>query len=300
MVVSRDPLVVEYRLKDYLTFSDGEPLTSADARFTYKQIMKPENTIISREGWDKIEKFQTPDEQTVRMTFSEPYAAWRDLVSGPQSGILPAHVYSGESFNRALSEEIIGSGPYVLKEWNKGENLILEENTNYWGEAPPIRQVTFRFIPDAQDLGTALGTGEVGFISPPPETDLVEQLEGYGGVRVDSAAGTSWEHIAFNTEEVDSLKLRRAVAYALNREQLLKDALPGQVEPLDSVLVPEQESFYTPGVEQIRLRPGKGPPARTRGRIQRNWYQNLPHYHAGWPSYRAAERKSNNSSKKSG
>ncbi|MGB3635521.1 MAG: peptide ABC transporter substrate-binding protein, partial [Rubrobacteraceae bacterium] len=255
VVVSKDPLIIEYRLKDYLTFSDGELLTSADAKFTYQAIMSPRNNTISRDGWDRIEKFEVLDEQTVRMNFSEPYAAWRDLLSGPQSVILPRHIYGGEDFNRALNEEVIGSGPYVLREWNKGQNLILEENTNYWGEVPPIQQITFRFMPEADRLNAALESGEVDFIKPPLRTGLKKELESYQGVQVDNAAGVFWEHIAFNTNEIESLKLRRAIAYGLNREQLLDEILPGQVEPLDSVITPQQDPFYTPAWQKYGFDP---------------------------------------------
>ena len=254
-ILSKDPLIIEYRLKEDLTFSDGEPLTSADAKFTYNTIMRPGNEIISREGWEKIEDFETLDEQTVRITFSEPYAAWRDLLSGPQSAILPRHVYRGRDFNRALNEEIVGSGPYVLQEWNKDQNLILERNTNYWGEAPSMRQVTFRFIPDTDALNAALQSGEVSFINPPLKKGLENELESYEGVRVVSAAGTFWEHIGFNTNKVDNRKLRRAVAYGIDREQLLDEVLPGQAEPLDSVLVPEQDPFYTPAWKKYDFDP---------------------------------------------
>ena len=254
-VISKDPLVVEYRLKEGLTFSDGELLTSADAKFTYNAIMSPGNAIISREGWDRIEKFETPDEQTVRMTFSEPYAAWRDLLSGPQGAILPRHVYRGKDFNRALNKEVVGSGPYVLREWNDDENLILEENTNYWGEAPPIQQVTFRFIPNADELNASLQSGEVSFINPPLEKGLEKKLGSYEGVQVDSAAGTFWEHIAFNTNKVDNLKLRRAVAYGIDRQRLVEETLPGQVKPLDSILVPQQDQFYVPAWEKYGFDP---------------------------------------------
>lgn len=257
VVVSKDPLIIEYRLKDYLTFSDGEVLTSADAKFTYNAIMSLGNSTISREGWDRIEEFETPDEQTVRITFSEPYAAWRDLLSGSQAAILPQHIYKGEDFNRALNEEIIGSGPYILKEWKQGESLVLEENINYWGEVPPIQKITFRFILDADKLNAALESGEVSFINPPLRTGLKRKLESYRGMQVARAAGTTWEHLAFNTNEIDSLKLRRAVAYGINRKQLLNEILPGQVEPLDSVLVPQQDSFYTPAWKKYRFDPDR-------------------------------------------
>lgn len=256
-VVSEDPLVIEYRLKEDLTFSDGEPLTSEDAKFTFDQIMDPDNNIITREGYDKVEKFETPDDQTVRITFSEPYAPWKDIISGSYAWILPKHVYEGENFNKALNNEVVGSGPFKLKEWNKGQNLVLEKNENYSGDEPAIDQITFRFISDTNTLNTSLQSGEVQFINSPPDIGLKEKLEGYQGVNVDIAAGTVWEHIAFNLEKIQNKKLREAVAYGVNREQILNEILPGQVKPLNSVLVPEQDPYYTPAWEKYSFDPDR-------------------------------------------
>ena len=126
----------------------------------------------------------------------------------------------------------------------------METNENYWGDAPSIGEITFRFIPDTNTLNTSLQSGEVQFINPPPDIGLQDTLEGYNGVNVDIAAGTIWEHIAFNLEEIDNLDIRRAVAYGINRQQVLDEILQGQAEPLDSVLVPEQDPFYEPAWEQ--------------------------------------------------
>lgn len=245
-VVSEDPFTIEYRLREGLTWSDGEPLTSADARFTYEQIINPDNQIVTREGYEDIESFETPDERTVRIVFSEPYAAWRDLISGTLAYILPKHIYEGQDFNTALNEELVGSGPFVFGEWNRGERLVLERNENYWGGAPALDSVTFRFIPDSNSLIAALEAGEVSFIRPQPDIGLIERLEGIDRTRVDTAAGTQWEAIHFNLEEVDDLRLRQAVAYGIDRRLIVDEVLQGQVSPLESVLVPEQEAFYTP------------------------------------------------------
>jgi peptide/nickel transport system substrate-binding protein len=93
-VVSENPMILEYKLKDDLTWSDGEPLTSADAKWTFEQIVNPDNNIAVREGWDQISKFETPDERTVRMTFETPYAPWTDMM-GNNYPILPKHIYEG-------------------------------------------------------------------------------------------------------------------------------------------------------------------------------------------------------------
>jgi peptide/nickel transport system substrate-binding protein len=237
-------------LKEGLTWSDGEPLTSADARFTYEEIIDPDNQIVSREGFEDIDSFETPDEQTVRFIFGEPYAAWRTLIGGQFAFVIPEHVYADQDFNTALNDEVVGSGPFVFGEYRRGESITIERNENYWGEAPALDLVTFRFIPDSNSLIAALEAGEVGFIRPQPDIGLTERLRGIDGAQVDTAAGTQWEAVHFNLEEVDNLQLRQAVAYGINRQQIVDEVLEGQVSPLQSVLVPEQETFYTPAWEQ--------------------------------------------------
>ena len=248
-IVSEDPFTVEYRLKEGLTWSDGEPLTSADAKFSYEQIVNPDNQVSTRIGFEDIDEFQTPDERTVRIVFGEPYGAWRDVVSGQLSYIIPEHVYADQDFNTALNDEVVGSGPFVFDEYRRGESITLRKNENYWGEAPALDSVTFRFIPDSNSLIAALEAGEVSFIRPQPDIGLTDRLEGISGAEVATAAGTQWEAIHFNLEEVDNLQLRQAVAYGINRQQLVEEVLQGQVEPLQSVLVPQQEEFYTPAWE---------------------------------------------------
>jgi peptide/nickel transport system substrate-binding protein len=253
-VVQEDPQIVEYRLKEGLTWSDGEPLTSADAKFTFEQIMNPDNDVSTRLGWEDIESFETPDERTVRMTFSQPYAPWRDLLADNWP-IIPKHIYEGENWNEALANEIVGSGPYKLKEWKKGQYLTVDLNENYWGEEPAIKEFTYRFIPDTNTLITSLESGEVSFIYPPPDIGLLERLEGIEGTQVHYKAGVVWEHIAFNLEEIPNLRIRQAIAYGIDREQVVEELLKGQVNPLQSYLIPEQKPYYTPAWERYSYDP---------------------------------------------
>ena len=245
-ILSESPLTIEYKLKDGLTWSDGKPLTSADAKFTYDLIMDPKNKIITRTGWEDIEKFETPDDLTVRMTFKKPYAPWMTLLGGSETQIWPKHIYEGEDFNKVANTEVIGSGPFKFREWKKGQSLTLDRNENYWGEKPGLETVVFRFIPDTNTQTASLQSGEVHFIDPPPDIGLLDKLKSFSGVEVQVKAGTIWEHIAFNVEKVPNLKIRQAIAYAINRAQVIDEILKGQVEPLQSVLVPDQKPYYTP------------------------------------------------------
>ena len=257
-LVSENPQIVEYKLKEGLTWSDGKPLTSEDAKWTFEQvIMNPDNNIVTTEGWELIGKFETPDERTVRMTFDKPYAPWRDLVSNNWP-LFPKHIYEGKDFNKALNSEIMGSGPFKFKEWKKGESLTVERNENYWGEKAGLDSVTYRIITDTNTLLTSLQADEVQFINPPPDIGLQEKLEGIDGAEVKvGTGGVVWEAIHFQTENIPNLKMRQAIAYGINREQILNQILKGVVDPLQSVLMPEQAPYYTPAWEGYTHDPDK-------------------------------------------
>ncbi len=253
-VVSEDPLTIEFRLKDGITWSDGEPLTVEDYVFTYNTVMDDRWQIITREIWDNIDRIETPDELTARIIFRKPDARWRDILA---ADVLPKHILQGKNFNKYFNDRIVGSGPYVFEEWRKGQSLTVVANENYWGDPPAIKKITFRFIPDTNSLKAALRSGEVQFINPPPDIGLIEELQGYDGVTVQTKFGTVWEHLAFNVQKVDNLNIRRAIAYAVNRRQLIQEILQGEARPLQSVLVPEQEPFYTPAWERYSFDPDR-------------------------------------------
>ena len=256
-LVSEDPQVVEYKLKKGLTFSDGKPLTSADARFTFDAIMNPDNNIVTREGWQDIGKFETPDDRTVRMTFDRPYSAWIDLLSNNWP-ILPKHVYEGKDFNEALNDEVIASGPFKFESWKKGQELTVERNENYWGKKPALESVTYRFITDTNTLITSLQSAEVQFINPPPDIGLKEKLDALEDTTVEVATGgVIWEALHFQTENVPDLRIRQAIAYGTNRQQILDKILKGVVDPLESVLMPEQAPYYTPAWERYTYDPDR-------------------------------------------
>jgi peptide/nickel transport system substrate-binding protein len=259
-IVSESPLTIEYKLKKGITWSDGKPLTSADAKFTYGLIMDPKNKIITRTGWEDIETFETPDDLTVRFTFKKdkPYAPWRTLLGGAETQIWPKHIYEGKDFNKVANTSVVGSGPFKFKEWKKGQSLTLVRNENYWGPKPALKEIVLRYITDTNTLTASLQSGEVHFINPHPDIGLFQKLNSFSGVTVQSKQGTVWEHIAFNVEKVPNLKIRQAIAYGLDRKQIVDEILKGQnATVLQSVLVPDQKPYYIPAWADYTYDPDK-------------------------------------------
>ncbi|MBT9170450.1 MAG: Oligopeptide-binding protein AppA [Actinobacteria bacterium] len=252
-LLTEEPFTITYKLREGITWSDGEPLTSQDIKFTWETIMNPDWLIISRVGYEKIESIETPDPLTAIVKFKEPYAPWKDIFRG----ILPKHWLEGKDFNTAMNQEILGSGPFILKEWAAGDHITLVKNENYWGGPngvkPKLDSITFRFHPETMALITMLKTGEVDLIIPPPDVALLEQLQAIEGVEVQVQGGLIWEHLAFNQKDAGSplrdINVRKAICYAIDRKTIVEQVLKGQVGILQSIYAPTQ-AVYTPAWEQ--------------------------------------------------
>ena len=250
--ITQDPFTITYKLKKGIKWSDGKPLTSADIKFTWETIMNPDNQILSRDGYDKIESIETPDDQTAVVKFKEIYAPWKNLFSPPYA-VLPMHWLEGKDFNQAMNRELLGSGPYMFKEWVSGDSITLVRNPKYWDDPKPtIESITFKYNPETNTLVTMLQSGEVDMIIPPPDVALIEQLKAIEGVKVDIQGGLIWEHLAFGQNRDTVLRdvnIRKAICHAVDRQSIVNELLKGQVNVLQSIYVSTQP-VYIPAWEQ--------------------------------------------------
>ncbi|MBE0475951.1 MAG: peptide ABC transporter substrate-binding protein [Coriobacteriia bacterium] len=249
-LVTEDPFTVTYKIREEAVWSDGTPVTGEDVEFTWQTTMDEKNKILSRTGYEDIERIDA-DGKTAKLTFKKPYAAYKDLFAVSQT-LLPKHALEGKDFNEVINAEIpVASGPFVFKEWAKGDSITLERNEAFWSEHTSyLDAVTFKFIPDTNTEVAQFKTGEVDAINPAPDVSLIEQLEAVEGADVQADPGTIWEHLGFNLEKVSDARVRQAVAYAVDRDAISNQVMKGQVSPLQSIFVPEQASVYVSAWEK--------------------------------------------------
>ena len=216
-VITEDPLVVEYRLREDATWSDGIPVSSDDLVFFFENCNEAGDDCGSTAGFDSAE-LEVVDDKAVRLSWpaAQPYVEYIQLFSGP---FPPAHL--GRDWSEGFrTDPGVGAGPYVVDEYNPGSDLTLVSNPTWFGAGPGIDEVTFRFISDVGNLPLALENGEVDVIYPQPQVDLVDQVNRIGGVETSITFGPTWEQITFNTTTVP-LEARRAIALALDRELIV-------------------------------------------------------------------------------
>ncbi len=244
--VTEDPFTVTYKIRDEAAWSDGEPITADDFIFTFDTYMNKKWDITSRDGYDKISKAEKVDDKTVKFTFKQPFAPYKTLFGT----ILPKHELQGKNFNQVWNDEItVVSGPFEFDRWQKGQQLTIKRNENYWGEPKAaLDEITFRFIEDSNTQVQALEAGEIDMFYPQPQVDLVEQVEGIDGVTSQTKAGTVWEHLDFNfaVKPLDQKFVREAIARGIDRE-----AIAGQlIKPINPDAVPLQNTIWMSNQEQ--------------------------------------------------
>ena len=239
--ISEDGRTITLNLRDDIQWSDGTPITSADFKFTYDMLLADSNAVASRSPYDLIESLETPDERTVAVTFTEPYAPWLSLLFSGISGItiVPAHilqpVFEAEGtidtaeWNKAPT---VGCGPFVFDEWESGSFTRFVANDNFWLGRPKLDELFFRFVPDdaSQIAALVAGDGDVGTFFAYGD---LPQLEAAGVKILNSFSGYNegWyfnQHPEKGHPALKDVKVRQAIALAFNREKLVQDLLLGR------------------------------------------------------------------------
>ena len=243
-IINEDPLVVEYRLRDDATWSDGTPVSSDDMVFYFENCNDSDDDCANTSGFDSA-TLEVVDDKAVRLSWppGQPFVEYILLFSGP---FPPAHL--GWDWSDGFRTDAgRGAGPYVVDEYNPGSDLTLVANPTWFGDGPHIDEVTFRFISDVGNLPLALENGEVDVIYPQPQVDLVEQVNRISGVDSSITFGPTWEHITFNTATVPP-EVRQAIGQALDR-QLIVTAL---MRPFSESAQPLGNRIYMNGQAQYQ------------------------------------------------
>ena len=256
--VAADGKTVTLNLVQNATFHDGTPVTSEDVAFS---IMTVKENHPFKSMFAPVDTIDTPDAHTVVINLSQPHPALLLALSPALAPVLPKHVYGDgqdPKSHPANSEGVVGSGPFKLVEFKRGEHVILERNENYFMDGLPyLDRIVMRILPDESTRAIALESGELqmsGFESNPrnivrlkKNQDLRVSSEGYAAI-----GPVNW--LAFNTkgEITGDPKVRQAIAYAVDREFINK-ALNLGTAPAALTGIHPGSPFYNDTVEAYNL-----------------------------------------------
>jgi peptide/nickel transport system substrate-binding protein len=240
-------MLVAFDLQEQAAWSDGVPLTCDDVRFTWKTVMDPKMQIATRLGWEHIDAVDCPSAHSVRIHFSTRYAPYlsRILATPP----MPEHALRHANFNTAWNDRIdVSSGPYVFDSWQRGVRLTLTRNPHYWraGHQAHADRIVFRFVKDANTLKMQLRMQEADVAFIPADTNLEAELKATPDVRYQILPGAVMELLVMRTTRwpLDDVRVRQALAHAIDREMITKVILSGVVPPAKGPMVTSQAKVY--------------------------------------------------------
>ncbi|MFG1292262.1 ABC transporter substrate-binding protein [Xanthobacter versatilis] len=249
-----DGLTFTLHLRGGVKWHDGKPFTSADVKWTLEEVWKkihPRNQAI----FAKVTSVDTPDDRTVVLHLSQPSVAILSSLNSNGAQVLPKHLYEGtDILNNPYNNKPVGTGPFVFKEWSRGNYIVLERNPEYWDKGKPyLDRVVFRVIPDAAARSAALEKGEVqwGVLSPVPLKDA-ERLARLPNLRVSTEGYewlSPWLFADFNVERgpLKDVKVRQALAQAIDRNTISKVVWFGFAKPATSPIPSTLAAFHDAG-----------------------------------------------------
>jgi peptide/nickel transport system substrate-binding protein len=235
--ISEDGKTYTFKLRDGLTFHSGEPLTSADVKYSIERIQNPATASPRARSYANIASIDTPDDLTVVFNLTAPSAPFLALLSTNGASIVDQSVIEGTGLTTTADA---GSGPFVLREHRVGQGFALDKFEDYRiAELPYLDGIDIGFNPDDNARAAAIRSGTVDFLwrAAPEFIDSMKadpQLKWYG------ASGTLSLHVRMNTskEPWSDERVRQAVFYALDRQEILDIANSGHGLPLNAGYLP--------------------------------------------------------------
>ncbi|MDO5808994.1 MAG: ABC transporter substrate-binding protein [Lachnospiraceae bacterium] len=234
--ISDDGLDYTFHLRDDVTFHDGTPVTADDVVFSIELYKASEyqGSQISM-----LSSVEATDEHTVVCHLDAPYSPFLQGICSP---MIASKAYY-ESSEDDFVNNPIGSGPYKFVSRAKGSNIKLEANEDYYRGAPEIKEVTFEVIPDSSTKAIALQTGEVNFAEIDSATK--PQLEANLAITIAEVPTSSFSYIAMNTEKepFNDVKVRQAINYAIDRDNLVAVCYDGEAEVNSNICAKERFGY---------------------------------------------------------
>jgi len=248
-----DPLTYVFHLHTGVKFHDGRPLTSLDVKWTFDSLLQGKLRSTKTSTYRYVDRIDAPDDSTVVFHLKEPFAALLWNLSEGAIGIVP------EGSLDEMTRQPIGTGPFKFVSAETDKDVILARNDNYWGARPHLARVRFDVVPDAttQALELRKGSADLTINSPMPP-DAIVTLERDPSLIVQRGAGTRLAYLAFNLRDpiLKDVRVRQAIAYALDRRPMIEYLWRNQVQAASSIL-PRQSWAYNGDVQRYDYDPGK-------------------------------------------
>jgi peptide/nickel transport system substrate-binding protein len=234
-----DPLTYIFHLRHGVRFHDGRLMTSADVKWTLDSLLNGSLRSAKSSAYRYIAQVSAPDDFTLQIKLKEPYAALLWNLSDGALGVVPTG--SGEE----LARHPVGTGPFRFVSQVQDREVVIERNPEYWGKPAGLARVRFNVVPDATTRALELRKGSADVEIDALPGDMVAALARQPQLVVQRAPGTSYQYLAMNLRDpiLKDVRVRQALAYAIDREPLIHYLWRDMVRPANSVLPPQHWAY---------------------------------------------------------
>jgi peptide/nickel transport system substrate-binding protein len=250
--ISRDGKTIVYHLRRDVHWQDGVAFTSRDVAFSFAAMNDPKNDIVNRLGFDLIARVETPDAFTVIVHLRKPFAPAITTFfgDGNTTAVLPAHLFGrGVDFNRAAFDALpIGTGPFRIVRWLRGQQVELEAFDGYYLAKPKLRRIVVRFVSDEQTAIDLLRTHEVDVFSL-ASVGAYRNLRTVPGIAIALTENHGASTLTMNNARAPlrDVRVRRAIVAAIDKVSLAQKITGGAGTPATEDL-PDVMWAYDPHV----------------------------------------------------
>lgn len=222
-----DEYTWELTLKKGVKFHNGAPFNAEVVKFNIDYILDKKNNSFYRSRWADVKEVKVIDDYKVQIVTSKSFPTMIQRIADDLLIMEPEHVR--DVGLKEAAKTPIGTGAYKFKEWVRDDHLTLEANNDYWNGKPLIKEVTFRYIPEFSSRLSSFLSGEIDLFKNVP-VDSVEKVENDKNSKIASVGSSRVNYVALNTFHKGPLqdkRVRQAINYAVNVDELLKNVLNG-------------------------------------------------------------------------
>lgn len=236
---SKDGKSITFHLQENVKWHDGKEFTSEDVKWTFDKIIKDKG--FASESISDIEEVVCPDKNTVEMKLKNANSGLLGYLAWFGTYIMPKHIYDGTDWltNEANSKPI-GTGPFKFVEHKKGQSVTIERNDDFWGDKPYVDKVVFKIIPDENTAYQAWINGETDETRNGVPSNELSKYENNKDYVIYNKLWPNKTYIDFNVKKgkFADKKVREAVAYGVNREEVFTKAVKGIGQKADYFISP--------------------------------------------------------------
>jgi peptide/nickel transport system substrate-binding protein len=240
-----DPLTYVFHLRHDVHFHDGRQMTSSDVKWTLDSLLSGKIRSAKTNAYRYVDRVETPDDFTMVIRLKEPYAALLWNLSDGALGVVP------RNSTDELGRKPIGTGPFRFVSEAPDRDVVLSRNDQYWGERAGVEHILFKVVPDATTRALELRKGSADAEINALPADMLPALERERNLVLEKEPGTSYQYLALNLRDpvLKNPQVRQALAYAIDRQQIIHYLWHDMARPANSVL-PPQHWAYDAAAEQ--------------------------------------------------